>query len=63
MQPTMPQRHDAPDDCHGCDRGWIEDESGAVTPCPSHLPTQHARWAAGQYRPTPWDWFVEQRAA
>lgn len=31
-------------------------------PCPRHRPEQHARWKAGEFLPTPWDWFRDLAA-
>lgn len=60
----MALRHDAADDtavdtgCPGrCTLGFAEVEGGDVMPCPQHRAEQHARWAAGAFRPTPWAWF------
>lgn len=63
---TMPQPPDADTaSCPGCTFGWIELEAPLrlVAPCPTHMPTQRARWASGAYRPQPWDWFAEMAEA
>ncbi|MBW3643108.1 MAG: hypothetical protein KY447_09365 [Actinobacteria bacterium] len=43
-----------------CLLGWVivrDSEIPVVRPCEEHRPAQYARWAAGDYRPTPWEWF------
>lgn len=42
-----------------CVFGWVVVDHGSVRPCEVHRPEQHRRWVAGEYRPTPWDWFED----
>lgn len=49
---------------NGCrDDGWVYVDLATVRPCEVHRPEQHARWVAGGFLPTPWEWFVELEEA
>lgn len=37
-----------PDECAGCDRGWVDAADGVV-PCPACRPEQHTAWLSGRY--------------
>lgn len=53
---VRPDGIDCPD---RCEQGWITVDDRTVRPCPDHRPAQWERWFAGEFLPTPWEWFAE----